>query len=178
MTMNETMKTLLGRRSVRAYLPRPVEPEKLDEILQAGLYAPSAMGRQSVTIVLVQDAETLAQLRSLNAQIMGKPDADPFYGAPAAAVVLTDTALAGEENGRCDGALAMGNLMNAAASVGVSSCWINRMKETFERPEGRALLRAWGLPETMMGVGACILGYAAAPAPAPAARREGRLLRV
>ena len=72
----------------------------------------------------------------------------------------------------------MGNLMNAAASVGVSSCWINRMKETFERPEGRALLRAWGLPETMMGVGACILGYAAAPAPAPAARREGRLLRV
>ena len=169
--MNETMKTLLGRRSVRTYLPRPVEPEKLDEILQAGLYAPSAMGRQSVTIVLVQDAETLAQLRSLNAQIMGKPDADPFYGAPAAAVVLTDTALAGEENGRCDGALAMGNLMNAAASVGVSSCWINRAEEVFAEPQGKALLRRWGLPERLMGVGNCILGYAAGEIPAPKPRK-------
>ena len=178
MTMNETMKTLLGRRSVRAYLPRPVEPEKLDEILQAGLYAPSAMGRQSVTIVLVQDAETLAQLRSLNAQIMGKPDADPFYGAPAAAVVLTDTALAGEENGRCDGALAMGNLMNAAAAMGIGSCWVNRAMESFELPEGKALLAKWGLNENWKGIGYCILGYTDATVLGDKARKENRVLYV
>ena len=154
--MNETMKTLLGRRSVRAYLPRPVEPEKLDEILQAGLYAPSAMGRQSVTIVLVQDAETLSQLRSLNAQIMGKPDADPFYGAPTVLVVLAD---AENANAVPDGSLVLGNLMNAAHAIGLGSCWINRAREVFATDEGKALLKKWGIEGDYIGVGNCILGY-------------------
>ena len=51
----------------------------------------------------------------------------------------------------------MGNLMNAAASLGIGSCWINRAKEEFESAEGKALLRQWNLPEHLVGVGHCIL---------------------
>ena len=71
----------------------------------------------------------------------------------------------------------MGNLMNAAAAMGVGSCWINRAKETFERPEGKTLLKKWGLPEILIGVGNCILGYADGAAGAPAPRRDSRIIR-
>ena len=53
----------------------------------------------------------------------------------------------------------MGNLMNAAHSVGVSSCWIHRAKEMFETQEGKELLKEWGIPESYKGIGNCILGY-------------------
>ena len=72
----------------------------------------------------------------------------------------------------------MGNLMNAAASLGVGSCWIHRAREEFESPEGKALLKKWGLPENLRGVGHCVLGYAAAPAPAAAPRRAGDVVLV
>ncbi len=174
--MNETMKTLLERRSIRKYQPRQVEDAVLEEILKAGIYAPSAMGRQSAVIVLVQDRETIAELSRVNAEIQGTSGTDPFYGAPTVAVVLADPGL-GEANARYDGALVMGNLMNAAAALGVGSCWINRAKETFERPEGKALLKKWGLPDTMIGVGNCILGYADGAAGTPAPRADGRIIR-
>ena len=77
-----------------------------------------------------------------------------------------------------DGSLVMGNLMNAAWSLGVASCWINRARELFERPEGKALLRKWGLPEDLQGIGNCILGYADGAIPAPKARKEGYIVRV
>ena len=88
-------------------------------------------------------------------------------------VVLADGA-----NYLQDGSLVMGNLMNAAWSLGVASCWINRAKELFERPEGKELLRKWGLPETLNGVGNCILGYADGDIPAPKPRKEGSIVRV
>ena len=175
--MNETMKTLLERRSIRKYQPSQVDDAVLEEILKAGIYAPSAMCKQSAMIVVVQDPETIAELSRVNAEIFGRPGTDPFFGAPTVAVVLVDAGI-GEANARCDGALVMGNLMNAAAALGVGSCWINRAKETFERPEGKALLKKWGLPETMIGVGNCILGYADGEANAPAPRRDGRILRI
>ena len=72
----------------------------------------------------------------------------------------------------------MGNLMTAAASLGLGSCWVNRAMELFDQPEGKALLAKWGLPETMRGVGNCVLGYAEGPAPAPKPRKEHYVLRV
>ena len=73
-----------------------------------------------------------------------------------------------------DGALAMGNLMNAAHALGVDSCWIHRAREEFESEEGRALLASWGLPSdgSLRGVGHCILGYAASPAGEAKPRRD------
>ncbi len=94
---------------------------------------------------------------------------DPFYGAPTAVLVLGEK---NNPNGVQDASLVMGNLMLAASGIGLGSCWINRAKEMFETPEGKALLAKWGLdPEKYIGVGYCILGYPApngTPHPAPA----------
>ena len=173
--MNDTLKTLRERRSVRSYRPEQIKPEELDAILEAGAWAPSGMGRQSAVMVVVQDRETISYLSKLNAEIMGTPGSDPFYGAPTAVVVLADPAAA---TWLQDGSLVMGNLMNAAWSLGVASCWINRAMETFDRPEGKELLKKWGLPETLRGVGNCILGYAAGDIPAPKPRKDGYIVRV
>jgi len=172
--MNETLKVLKTRRSIRAYQPRQITPGELDAILEAGAYAPSGMGKQSATMVVVQDAPTLALLSGLNAEILGSAS-DPFYGAPTAVAVLADPQRPKKGS---EGSLTLGNLMNAAAALGIGSCWINRAKETFERPEGKALLKKWGLPENLRGVGYCVLGYAAGDAPAPKPRREGAIVRV
>lgn len=171
--MNETLKTLRERRSVRRYRPEQIKTEELEAILDAGTWAPSAMGKQSAVMVVVQDRETIQEMSKLNAEIQGAPGTDPFYGAPTVVVVLAEGA-----NAVPDGSLVMGNLMNAAASLGVASCWINRATELFDLPEGQALLDKWGLPRTMRGVGNCILGYADGPIPAPKPRKPGRILRV
>ena len=142
---NETLHTLETRRSCRAYKPEQITKEELEAVLRAGTFAPSAMNRQSAKIVVVQDAETRAQLTRMNAAVMGNTG-DPMYGAPTILVVLADA------NARCgvqDGSLVMGNLMNAAAAIGLGSCWINRAKEEFETEEGKALLKKWALKGTI-----------------------------
>ncbi len=77
-----------------------------------------------------------------------------------------------------DGALALGNLMNAAHALGIGSCWIHRARQTFDSPEGRAMATAWGLPEGYEGVGYCILGYADCEAPQPKPRKDDFVIYV
>ena len=173
--MNETLKTLKERRSIRAYRPEQVAEAHLEAILEAGLWAPSGMNLQSPVMVVVQDKEVLAKLEQANSALMGGANPTPFYGAPMAILVLAD----GESlNCMKDGSLVMGNLMNAAASLGVGTCWINRATEYFDLSEGKELLKNWNLPETLRGVAFCIMGYPDGSAPAPKERRDGRILRV
>ena len=124
----ETLTVLKTRRSCRAYLPDHVEEEKLNAILEAGTYAATGMGRQSPIILVVKDPEVRAKLQKLNAAAMGM-DIDPFYGAPELLVVLANKEM---PTYVCDGSLVMGNMMNAAADLGVASCWIHRAKEEFD----------------------------------------------
>ena len=166
--MNEVLNCLETRRSCRAYRPEQVPEEALQEILRAGLYAPSGMGRQSVKLLVVQDPAAIAALERLNGGVLGSPDAHPFYGAPTVCVVLADAAAFTAVE---DGSLALGNLMNAAHSLGIASCWIHRAREVFSSAEGKALMQKWGIGEQYAGVGHCILGYAAAE-PAPAKPRK------
>ena len=164
---NETLHTLETRRSCRAYKPQQITEEELAAVLRAGMYAPSGKNRQSARIVVVQDAAARARLTRMNAAVMGS-DKDPMYGAPTILLVVAD---AHNPNAVADGSLVMGNLMNAAASLGLGSCWINRAKEELETEEGKALLRQWGLEGDYIGVGHCILGYPAEE-PKPAAPRK------
>ena len=173
-TMNETLKVLKERRSIRKYKPEQLREEDLSAILEAGTWAPTARNLQTPVMVVVQDKETIARMAAANAKIWGKPGTDPFFGAPTVVVVLADGTA---QNWLQDGSLVMGNLMTAAAATGVGSCWINRCMEYFDAPEGKALLREWGLPETLRGVGNCILGYPDGPAPAPKPRKEGWIIR-
>lgn len=164
---------LLTRRSVRKYSDRPVEEEKLDRVLTAGLYAPTGMNNQLPVLVAVRDKATRDELSRMNAAVMGT-SGDPFYGAPCVIVVLSDPERMTWVE---DGSLVLGNLMNAAHSLGLGSCWIHRAKECFDTPEGKALLRAWGVPENYRGVGNCILGYAAEE-PEAKPRKSGRIIKI
>jgi nitroreductase len=170
----EAMECLLTRRSVRSYEARPVEREKLEKIIEAGVYAPSAMGRQSAFYVAVQDAETVKRLSRMNARVMNS-DTDPFYGAPA---VVLAFAVPGSQNSIEDATLGLANMFNAAHALGLGSCWINRIKEMFETPEGRELLKKWGVNAPVEGVGSCILGYARGPAPAARPRRTDNVVYI
>ena len=169
----DAMYNLLNRRSVRKYTDQQVPDELLDRVLEAGLYAPTGMNTQNIYMVAVRDKETRDRMMRLNAAVMGR-DGDPFYGAPCVIVVLGDAdGYPVVENG----SLVLGNLMNAAHAVGLGSCWIHRAKQTFETEEGKALLRAWGLPDTLVGIGNCILGYAE-EVPEARPRKEGRIVKV
>ena len=125
--MNETIKNLLERRSVRGYKEDLVPEEVLNEILEAGEYAPSGMGQQGTLMVVTQNPELVAKLSKMNADVMGT-ESDPFYGAPTVVVVFADSNMP-----TCveNGSLVMGNLMNAAHALGVDSCWIHRAREVF-----------------------------------------------
>ena len=172
--MNETLKVLKERRSVRKYKAEQIRDEELNAILEAGTWAPSGMGLQSAVMVVVQDPATIAKLSKANAEIQGKPGTDPFYGAPTVVVVLADSS---SRNWLQDGSLVMGNLMTAAASLHIGSCWINRAMEYFDTAEGKDLLKQWGLPETYRGVGNCVLGYVDGDLPAPKPRQDGWIIR-
>ena len=172
--MNETLKVLKERRSVRKYKAEQIRDEELNAILEAGTWAPSGMGLQSAVMVVVQDPETIAYMSRMNAEIQGNPGTDPFYGAPTVVVVLADSS---SRNWLQDGSLVMGNLMTAAASLHIGSCWINRAMEYFDTAEGKDLLKQWGLPETYRGVGNCVLGYVDGDLPAPKPRKDGWIIR-
>lgn len=153
--MNKTLDDLKNRRSIRHYRPEQISREELDEVLAAGICAPTGMNRQSPIIIAVQDSETVKLLSKLNAAVMGA-SSDPFYGAPTVLVVLAD---ANSKHAVQDGSLVMGNLMNAAKAIGLGSCWIHRAKEVFDTDEGKALLKKWGVEGDYVGIGNCILGY-------------------
>lgn len=147
---NDFLTLIRTRRSIRAYKPDAVPADVLARVLEAGTYAPSAMGAQSAMIVAAVSAGTRARLTELNAAVIGK-DVDPYYGAPVIVVVLGD---GGSANYMADGSCVLENLMLAAHAEGLGSVWVNREREIFDSPDGKALLRAWGLPETLRGVGA------------------------
>ena len=158
--MNETLRVLKERRSIRKYKTEQIKDEELDAILEAGTWAPTGKGQQSPVMVVVQDAETIAYMSRLNAQIQGKPGTDPFYGAPTVVVVLAD----GENpNWFADGSLVMGNLMNAAQSIDVGSCWINQPHHLTDDPEMRALLAPIGVTEDEVICASLSLGWPADP---------------
>ena len=168
--MSETLKVLENRRSCRAYKPDLIEDEKLQEIIKAGTYAATGMGKQSPIIIAVTNKELRNQLSVMNAKVMGQgADFDPFYGAPELLIVLADKSVPTHVY---DGSLVMGNMMTAAEDLGVASFWIHRAKEEFESEEGKQILKDLGIEGDYEGIGHLILGYAAAPAKDAAARKD------
>lgn len=165
-----TMEALLTRRSCRAYKPDMIPHDVLEKIVEAGTYAPTGVGRQAPVILAVTNKELRDRLSRMNAAVMGQENVDPFYGAPVVLVVLADKSICG--TWQYDGSLVMGNLMLAAHELGVASCWIHRAREEFESEEGKAILAKYGMTGDLVGIGHCVLGYAAKEPNAPAKRKE------
>lgn len=172
--MNQTLQDLRNRRSVRQFKAEQIEDALLDAVLEAGTYAPTGMNRQSPLMVAVQNKDTIEQLRRMNAAVMGNSDIDPFYGAPTVVVVFADKNV---RTYREDGSLVIGNLCNAAYTLGLGSCWIHRAKEEFESEEGKELKKQWGVGDEYEGIGHCILGYPAS-IPETKPRKEGYIIKI
>lgn len=167
--MNETLKVLETRRSCRNFKPDMVNKEDLDAIIKAGTYAATGMGKQSPIIIAVTDKSLRDKISEENRKIGGWNEGfDPFYGAPVILIVLADKSVPTHVY---DGALVMGNLMNAAESLGVASIWIHRAKEEFESDFGKDILKKLGIEGDFEGIGHCALGYAAEPSKDPAPRK-------
>ena len=168
--MNEVLKVLKERRSCRRFLPDAVPEDMLQAVLEAGTYAASGMGKQSAIILAVTDPELRNRFSEENRAIAGMPEGmDPFYGAPVILVVLADRAV---PTAIYDGSLVMGNLLNAAESVGLGSIWIHRAKEEFDSDFGKGILEELGINGDYEGIGHCALGFAAEPAKPAAPRKE------
>ena len=157
------------RRSYRSYKPEQITDEQLNAVLEAGTYAPTSRGLQSPFIVAIQNEELKARLAKMNAEIMGVTT-NPYYDAPTYVLVFVPS---DAPNGIQDASLVMENMMLAAHAQGLGSCWIHREREMFATEEGKELMKQWGLPEGLVGIGALALGYPdAEPSPAKP-RKEG-----
>jgi len=174
--MNDIIRAMEERRSIRKFKAEMPKKEDLDQIIEAGLYAASGMGKQSAIVVAVTNKAQRDKIAEDNRKIGGWDKGfDPFYGAPAILVVLADKNVATHVY---DGSLVMGNMMLAAQSLGLDSIWIHRAKEEFETEEYKKLLASWGVQGEWEGIGHCAIGYRDCPLPQPAPRREGRVFHV
>ena len=155
---NEFLKVLKTRKSVRSFNSEKMPSrEMINQIIEAGTYAPTGRGKQSPVIVAVTNKKMRDRLSKVNAEILGT-SSDPFYGAPVVLIVLADKDI---PTYIYDGSLVMGNLMNAAHALGLGSCWIHRAKEEFEMPEWKTMLKEWGVEGNYEGIGHCVIGYSA-----------------
>lgn len=171
----EAIENMLTRSSVKKYKSQQVPKELLDKIIEAGLAAPSGLNKQGAIILAVTDKQVRDELSKLNA---GKDPffrADPFYNAPCVLVVLADKSVS---TSIYDASLVMENMLLAAHALGLGGCWIHRAKETFEMPEGKALLQKLGIQGEYEGVGNCIVGYPEGEVPAVKPRKANRVYYV
>jgi nitroreductase len=166
--MNETIHSLLGRRSIRSYEAGPVEKEKIAAILKCGQYAPSAMNRQPWHFTVITDRKVLDKISAANQQVLlqsrdeqvrlraQEPGFDSFRGAPAAIIVSGDKEA---KFAPADCANAVQNMALAAYSLGLGSCYLASFKIALEKPEGAQLLRELRIPDGFEPLYALSLGY-------------------
>ena len=169
--MNEIIKAIMERRSIRKFKSDMVSKKDIDEIIEAGLYAANGMGRQAVITVAVTNKELRDKIAEDNRKIGGWDKGfDPFYGAPVILIVLAEKDW---RNRVYDGSLVIGNMMLAAHSLGLGSIWIQ--KEEFETEEYKKLLKDIGVQGEWEGIGHCAIGYIDGEIPKPAPRKENRV---
>ena len=161
------------RRSYRSYKAEQITDEQLNAVLEAGTFAPTSRGLQSPFIVAIQNEALKVRLAKMNAEIMGVTT-NPYYDAPTYVLVFVP---AEAPNGIQDASLVLENMMLAAHAQGLGSCWIHREREMFATEEGKELMREWGLPEGLVGIGALALGYPEGE-PSPAKPRKEGYARV
>ncbi|MDF2614212.1 MAG: nitroreductase [Clostridia bacterium] len=166
--MNDTIKTILARRSVRSYLQKQITDEELQAVLEAGKFAPSAMNQQPCHFVAVQNKEVMEKISNGCKAAIGR-DIDPFYHAPTIVIVFADQGAIAPVQ---DASLALENMMIAAASLGLSSCWIHSVNAFFTQDAGKEMKKEWGIPDDYMSVGSCILGYNAGEMPSAPPRKQ------
>lgn len=193
--MNTVLDNIISRRTIRRFLPDRLAPEALDQIIEAGLWAPSGGGRQSPVLLVCQDAGQNERLGRINRAAFGGANSDGihfvsefqksiadddsilsgFYGAPAVVTLLAPERWA---YGIHDCTASAENMLLAAWSLGIGGCFVSRAEETFRTPEGRALLEREHLDPRLTARVCLCLGYPAGEAGPGKPRRAGRTVFV
>jgi len=172
--MNEVLKALKERRSIRKFKDDMPSRKMIDQIIEAGLYAPSGKNKQETIIVCVTNKDLREKLVKANREIGNYPEgSDPFYGAPVILIVLSKKAQG--LNYIYDGALVMGNLLNATHALGLGGIWINRAKQEFDTDEFKQILNDLNIEGEYEGIGHCAIGYIDGKNPELLARKENRV---
>ena len=186
--MNEVMKAIQERRSIRSYTPDQIAAADRDAIVTAGLYAPSSKNTQAWHIAVVQNAARIEQLTvEVKAAIIrcrvekylalaNNPAYRVSFGAPTFMIISADPALTTCPAEDC--ALVLGNMFLAAHSLGIGSCWVNQLGPVCDDPAFRDLLTGLGVPASAKVCGCAAFGYNAGKHPAAPARREGTVTLV
>ena len=156
--MNEVIRNIKNRRSVRAFSDRVIEKELLLEIADCARYAPSGMNGQPWNFCVVQDKSIIKELALCIEKDLGRENYD-FYGPDALIIVSCDRDSRFE---LLDGSCALQNIFLAAASLGIGSVWINQLRNTCDSEECRKVLNRLGVPSNYRVVGTAALGYPAA----------------
>lgn len=173
--MNETLKVLESRRSIRKFKNEPIPQNVLDEVLKAGEYAPTGKNMQSPVIVAITNKELRKKIAEENAKIGGwQEDFDPFYGAPVVLLVAAENCPTAVYDGSC----VIDNMLNAAWALGVGSCWIHRAKEELESDFGKNLLKSLGITGDYVGIGHVALGYFDGEPPVAKPRKDKYIYRI
>lgn len=195
--MNEVMNTIMHRRAIRRFSEKQIDENVLQDILKAGLYAPSAGGRQGVIFAVCQDREINGKLgrikransnphMSTETSYVSKEQPsiadDPklinaFYDAPT---VITMFAPKNFLFSVDDCAVAAENMMLAADSYGVGSCYIGQGWTAFADSYGQEILKQWDIRTDYYAVMQLLLGYPKEGDihPTPKPRKDDRIIRI
>ena len=191
----ELMDIIRQRRSIRKYQPKKVEREKLEAIVEAGLFAPNPGGRQGTKILLLDNAEEIERIGIVNANcenrnwdigvskdqpsiIDDKSIKSGFYGCQALAMICIQRARKDQVNQIGSAFVCAQNMVLEAYDLGVSSVIVGRAEATFSQPGMQEKLDAWGLDAAYMPIVFVCLGYIDGPYPKAKPRSEGRALFV
>ncbi len=173
--MNEVTRVLKERRSIRKFKNEMIPDEVLKEIILCGTYAPNGKSKQSAKIVVIKNRELIEEIAKVNGSFVNKVGLNPFYEAPVLVIVFADKNISTYVH---DGSAVITNIVNAAYSLGVDSCWVHRAKETFETDYGKELLKKWGITDDYEGIGNVVLGYRDMPLPSPVKRKSDYVMYI
>lgn len=180
--MNEVIKAMMERRSIRHYAPEPVSDEDLALIIEAGQYAPSSFNNQALHITVLCRPEAIAKLNAVVKKSTLKPNYDYFIelvsqpnftvnyaNAPVFVIVSVDPEKS--DFPAEDGAMVMANMLLAAHSLGLGGCWIKQVAPLTDEPDTRQVLTELGVPEHYVVIGCACVGHRGGLNPAPQPRK-------
>lgn len=193
--MNETIQTILARRSIRRFSQEPVTAEELDQVIQCGLYAASGGNHQVARLLVFRDRDRLDELARLAREeflkmepVEGQYWNTAIYNARSAPeqydftfhapVLIVVTAPADWPNGMADSAGALQNMQVAASALGLGACWVNQLRWLTKNETLRSWLSPYGFRPEEDVFGSMVLGHPAGPAPAPLPRKAGRAVLI
>lgn len=171
--MNETIETLLNRRSIRKFKDEQVPMDVLEQILKCGTYAPSGKNMQSAVIVVVRDRDLIEKIAAVNGSFVNKEGLNPFYNAPTLIIVFANKNIITYKE---DASAVISNIINASFSLSIDSCWVHRAYETFTTDFGKELMQKWGLNDEYVGIGNVVLGYRDCPLPPASPRKDNYII--